>query len=84
MPQTPADHTRAQQNRAHQAKPPRLQRGQTRAPRRWQALEQAVQERGLPEPVAEDVPWRLGAQQKRVGKICGMRFPPRLWRPQLS
>ncbi len=91
MTQTPAYHTRAQQQRAQQAKQPqlqkacqRLQREQTRAQRRWQALEQAVQELGLPETVAEDVQWRLGAQQKLLGKIGGLRFPPRLWLPQLS
>jgi hypothetical protein len=94
MTQTPAYHTRAQrakQQRAQQAKQQRLQKArqrlqheQARAQRHLQALEQAVQELGLPEIVAEDVQWRLGAQQKLLGKLCGMMFPPRLWLPQLS
>jgi hypothetical protein len=54
----------------------RLQREQTRAQRHLQALEQAVQELGLPETVAEEVHWRLQAQQKLLGKIFGLMFPP--------
>jgi hypothetical protein len=81
---------RARQQRAHQAKQrrlererERLQREQARAQQALRALEQAVQELGLPETVAEEVQWRLQAQQKLLGKIVGMLFPPCLWLPQL-
>src|SRR5262245_48283209 len=33
--------------------------------------------------VAEEVQWRLQAQQKLVGKIFGMMFPPGVWLLQL-
>src|SRR6266516_3126753 len=69
---------RARQRRAQQAKRrrlqrerERLQRDQARAQRALRALEQAVQELGLPEAVAEDLQWRLQAQQKLLGKIFG-------------
>ena len=42
----------------------RLHQEQPRAQHTLQALEQAVQEFGLPETVAEDIQWRLQAQQK--------------------
>lgn len=93
MTQPGAYHKRlqhARQKRAQQAKQrrlrrerERLQREQDRAQRALQALEQAVQELGLPEAVAEDLQWRLQAQQKLLGKIVGMMFPPAVWLPQL-
>jgi hypothetical protein len=46
--------------------------------------EQAVQELGLPETVAEAVQWRLQAQQQLLSKIVGMMFPPSVRWPQLS
>lgn len=61
----------------------RLQREQVRAQPHVQALEQAIQELGLPETVAEEVEWRLRAQQKLLGKIFAMMFPLRLCLPQL-
>lgn len=74
---------RARQKRAQQTKPhrlqhqrERLQREQARAQRALQALEQALQELGLPETVAEEVQWRLQAQQQLLGKLFAMRFPP--------
>jgi hypothetical protein len=94
MTQSRAYHKRlqhARQKRAQQAKQrrrqqqrERLQREQARAQRALQALEQAVQELGLPETVAEDVQWRLQAQQQLLSKIVGMMFPPRVWLPPLS
>jgi len=78
-------HTRqqkARQRRLHKERE-RLQREQARAQRHLQALEQAVQELGLPETIAATVPWRLQAQQKLLGKIVAMMFPPRVWLPQL-
>ena len=81
---------RAKQKRAQQAKQQRLQkarqrlrREQARAQRHLQALEQAVQELGLPETVAAEVQWRLHAQQQLLGKIFGLMFPPGVWLPQL-
>jgi len=61
----------------------RLAREQARAQRALQAVEQAIQELGLPETVADEVQWRLQAQQKLLGKIFGMMFPPGVWLPQL-
>jgi len=79
---------RASQKRGQQAKQRRLQRERERlrreqAQRALWALEQAVQELGLPETVAEEVQWRLQAQQKLLDKIVGMMFPPGLRLPQL-
>jgi 3-hydroxyacyl-CoA dehydrogenase len=77
---------RARQQRAHQAKQrrlqrerERLQREQAQAQRALRALEQAVQELGLPATVAEEVQWRLQAQQQLLGKIFAMMFPPSVW-----
>jgi hypothetical protein len=39
-------------------------------------LERALAERGLRAILAEEVQWRLRAQQQQLGKIFGMRFPP--------
>jgi hypothetical protein len=61
-----------------------LQQEQARAQRALQALEQAVQGVGLAETVAEEVQWRLQAQQKVLGKLFAMMFPPGVWVPQLS
>lgn len=93
MTQSRAYHRRVQhakQRRQHQAiqrrlqqQRARLQQEQARAQRALQALEQAVQELGLPKTVAEDVQWRLQAQQKLLGKIVGMMVPPGLWLSQL-
>jgi len=81
---------RARQKRAQQAKQhrlqqarERLQREQARAQRHLQALEQTLQELGLPETVAEEVQWRLRAQQKQLGKVFGMMFPPGIWLSEL-
>ena len=94
MPQSRACHKRAQrarQQRQHQARLRRLQRERERLRQEQQqaqhalrALEQAVQELGLPETVAAAVQWRLQAQQKLLGKIVGILFPPGLWLPQRS
>jgi hypothetical protein len=54
----------------------RLQREQARAQRALQALEQALVDLGLPTTIAEDMQWRLHAQQCLLGKIVGLMFPP--------
>jgi hypothetical protein len=73
----------AKQRRLHQQRE-RLQREQARAQHDLQALEQALRDLGLPETVAEEVQWRLQAQQKLVGKLFGMMFPPCVWLSPLS
>jgi hypothetical protein len=88
-----AYHKRLQQTRqqrAQQAKQrrlkrerQRLQREQARAQRALHALEEAIAALGLPETVAEEVQWRLQAQQQLLGKIFGMMFPPAVWVSQL-
>ncbi len=74
---------KARQRRLEKARE-RLQREQARAQRYVQALEQTLQELGLPETVAAEVQWRLKVQQKLLGKIAGMMFPPAVWLPHLS
>jgi hypothetical protein len=72
----------ARQKRQQQAKQRRLQkerehfqREQTRAQRHLQALEQALEELGLPDTIVEEVQWKLQAQAKLLGKIFGLMFP---------
>ncbi len=79
-------HTRQQKARQRRLHKERelLQREQARAQHALRTLEQALQELELPETVAEEVQWRLQAQQKLVGKMFGMMFPPCVWLPQLS
>jgi hypothetical protein len=79
------DHTRldhARQKRQQHAKQRRLQkerehlqREQACAQRRLQALEQAMEELGLPDTIVEEVQWKLKAQAKLLGKIFGLMFP---------
>jgi hypothetical protein len=76
--------------RQHQARQRRLaqpherfQREQARAQRSLQALEVAIVEFGLPETRAAAVQRRLQAQQRLLGKIFGLMFPPALWLPPL-
>lgn len=80
----------ARQKRQQQAQQRRLQkdrerlhREQARAQRALQALEAAIADLGLPETVVEEVEWQLQAQQKLLGKIFGMMFPPCVRLPQL-
>ena len=70
------------QTRPQQAKPRRLQkdrehlqREQARAPRHLQALEQALEELGLPDTIVEEVQWKLRTQAKLLGNIFGLMFP---------
>jgi hypothetical protein len=78
-------HKKLQKARQHrlQKECERLSREQARAQRALRSLEQALQELGLPETVAEEVQWRLQTQQKLLGKILAMMFPPGVWLPQL-
>ena len=85
MTQSRRYHKRVQKARQRrlQKERERLQHEQARAQRALQAVEQAIQELDLPETVADEVQWRLQAQQKLLGKIFGMMFPPGVWLPQL-
>jgi hypothetical protein len=72
----------ARQKRQQQAKQRRLQkerehlqREQARAQRHLQALEQALEELGLPDTIVEEVQWKLRTQVKLLGKIFGLMFP---------
>jgi hypothetical protein len=92
MTQPQTYHTRAlhaKQKRAQQAKQrrcqqerERLQREQARAQRALQAMEQALGDLGF-STLAEELQWRLHAQQKLLGTIVGLMFPPAVWLPQL-
>jgi len=85
MPHAKDDHKRlqqARQKRQQQAKQRRLQkereplqREQARAQRHLHALEQALEELGLPDTIVEEVQWKLRSQAKLLGKICGLMFP---------
>ena len=52
-----------------------FQREQARGQRHLQALEQALNELGLPETLVAEVEWRLKAVGKLLGKIFGLMFP---------
>jgi hypothetical protein len=54
----------------------RLQRDRRQAQRAAQALEQALHDLGLPEDLVAEIEGRLRSQQKLLGKICGVMFPP--------
>ena len=85
MPHAKRYDTRQQKARQRrlQKERERLEHEQARAPRALAAVEQAIQELGLPETVAAEVQWRLRAQQQLLGKIVAMMFPPCVWLPQL-
>src|SRR5262249_50059841 len=82
----PMTHPRAYHKRLQRARQKRTQQAKQRClhqVRERLRREQALQELGLPETVAEAVQWRLQAQQKLLGKVLAMMFPPRVWRSQL-
>ena len=54
----------------------RLQRDRRQAQHAAQALEQALHDLGLPEDLVAEIEGRLRSQQKLLGKICGVMFPP--------
>src|SRR5215467_9424360 len=75
--------TKAYQKRSAKASQHRRRTAQERLARdRCQArhvamvLEQALQDLGLPENLAAEIEGRLRSQQKLLGKIVGMMFPP--------
>jgi len=66
---------KARQRRRHTAYE-RLQQDQQRAQRAIEALEQALHALGLPDNLVQELEGRLRRQQKLLGKIFGLMFPP--------
>src|SRR5262249_24609831 len=54
----------------------RLERDRHQAQQAIEALQQALQDLGLPENLVVELEDRLRSQQKLLGKICGVMFPP--------
>jgi hypothetical protein len=54
----------------------RLARDRRQAQHAAEALEQALEDLGLPEDLVVEIAGRLRSQQKLLGKICGVMFPP--------
>ncbi len=67
-------HAKATQRRRRTAQE-RLQRAQHQAHQAIAALEQALQEVGLPDNLVKEIEGRLRRQQKRLGNIFGGLFP---------
>ena len=65
---------KARQRRRHTAHE-RLQRDHAQAQRAIEALEQALQDLGLPENLVKEIEGRLRRQQKLLGKIFALMFP---------
>ena len=54
----------------------RLARDRRQAQYAAEALQQALDDLGLPENLVAEIEGRLRSQQQLLGKICGMMFPP--------
>src|SRR5215831_1805086 len=54
----------------------RLARDRRQAQYATAALQQALHDLGLPEDLGAEIEGRLRSQQKLLGKICGVMFPP--------
>jgi hypothetical protein len=54
----------------------RLQRDRRQAQQAAEALQQALDDLGLPECLVAEIEGRLRSQHKLLGKICGVMFPP--------
>jgi hypothetical protein len=54
----------------------RLERDRRQAQHATKVLEQALQDLGVPENLVAELEGRLRSQQKLLGKICGIMFPP--------
>ena len=66
---------KARQRRRLQAQE-RLARDRRQAQHAAEALQQALDDLGLPEDLVTEIEGRLRSQQKLLGKIVGMMFPP--------
>ena len=68
-------HAKARQRRRRTAQE-RLARDRRQAQHAVEALQQALDDLGLPENLVAEIEGRLRSQQKLLGKICGVMFPP--------
>src|SRR5438093_4223203 len=68
-------HTKARQRRRRTAAE-RLARDCRQAQHAAEALQQALDDLGLPADLVTEIEGRLRSQQKLLGKICGVMFPP--------
>ena len=67
--------TKARQRRRHTAQE-RMARDRRQAQHAAEALQQALDDLGLPEDLVAEIEGRLRSQQKLLGKIVGVVFPP--------
>ena len=70
-----AQHAKARQRRRRTAQE-RLARDRRQAQQTAQALEQALEDLGLPENLVAEIEGRLRRQQTLLGKIVGVMCPP--------
>jgi hypothetical protein len=68
-------HAKARQRRRLQAHE-RLERDRCQAQRAAEALHQALEALGLPDNLVVEIAGRIRSQQKLLGKIVGVMFPP--------
>jgi Transposase DDE domain len=68
-------HAKARQRRRLKAQE-RLARDRHQAQQAAQALEQALEDLSLPTELVMEIEGRLRSQQRPLGKICGVMFPP--------
>jgi hypothetical protein len=68
-------HTKARQRRRRTAAE-RLQRDRCQAQHAAKVVEQALEDLGLPRDLVVEIEGRLRSQQKLLGKIVGVMFPP--------
>src|SRR5262245_2232663 len=62
--------------RRHRTATERLQHDRRQAQHAAEALQQALDELGLPKELVTEIEGRLRSQHKLLGKICGVMFPP--------
>ena len=74
--QTIRQKTRQSQTRRRRTAQERLERDRRQAQHAAEALEQALDDLGLPENLVAEIEGRLRSQQKLLGKIVGMMCPP--------
>ena len=68
-------HARARQRRRRKAQE-RLERDRRQAQHAAEALQQALDDLGLPEDLVAEIEGRLRSQHKLLGKIVGVMCPP--------
>jgi hypothetical protein len=62
--------------RRHRTATERLQRDRRQAQHAAEALQQALDDLGLPKDLVAEIEGRLRSQHKLLGKICGVMCPP--------